>query len=600
MLQEGHEVVCFEMSQDACGFWRYQEDPEKASVYKSVHIDTPRDVNSYGDRPWSTSDPVFVHNSDIVRYLEHNISEFALSPLIVLGRRVTWVTHDVASNSRWEVRSTDASSGRELVDIFDGVCICTGRHGTSGFVPHFTGMDHSSVRTMHSSRYKYPSKHGIDADSTVVVVGVGNSGMDIVTEVSQVARNTVLVSRSGCWVDRLPSGDSLFREPGPGRLAIDCFFRLPWWWQSSILEARLRNDQALLNRHGLRPSHRRRQQHDIVTGLHGPSLHELLARRRLTVCKQLRRFSGARAVELVTAQGEARVVEPDLVIFATGFRNAAGFVDPACLHGEMGFARAGNDVPLYKGCLALPRAGSRFAGRPLLFCNFVQTATFMAAELQSRWYARVLSGAARLPPLEHQLGDMLQTRNALAAQYIDREQLRTQHGTQVPRYYDELAREIGCEGGLLQLLRSRPTALWHWYFGGSLVGVNAVQYRLVGPGAYRKAEQYIEALWESTVNGVDAQGRKRATRWWLAVMLRQMVLTAAAAVLLLVAQLKGFTNSNNMKDYLAQNVQHLKDTNSLSKHSLTFGEDSASMAQASGVKIAALEHINTSHRHSKA
>ena len=129
---------------------------------------------------------------------------------------------------------------------------------------------------------------------------------------------------------------------------------------------------------------------------------------------------------------------------------------------------------------------------------------------------------------------------------------------------------------------------------------NAGFVPVVSQEALKKAEQYIEGLWDSTVNGVDAQGRKRTPRWWLAVMLRQVLLTAAAAALLLLARLRGFANSPNIKDYLAQNVQHLKDTNSLHKHSLTFGEDSASLAQASGAKIAALEQINTSHRHSKA
>lgn len=52
--------VAFERENDLGGFWRYSPDPKRPSVYKSTHIDTGRDLNSYGDRPFMPEDDMCV------------------------------------------------------------------------------------------------------------------------------------------------------------------------------------------------------------------------------------------------------------------------------------------------------------------------------------------------------------------------------------------------------------------------------------------------------------------------------------------------------------------------------------------------------------
>ena len=51
-LAEGFEPVGFESDSDIGGLWRYKSDPKFPSVYRSTHIDSDRDVNSFGDYPW--------------------------------------------------------------------------------------------------------------------------------------------------------------------------------------------------------------------------------------------------------------------------------------------------------------------------------------------------------------------------------------------------------------------------------------------------------------------------------------------------------------------------------------------------------------------
>ncbi len=68
-------------------------------------------------------------------------------------------------------------------DVFDAVFICTGHHCD----PHlatFEGLDTFTGTVMHSHSYK--TAHNFE-DKRVVVVGAGNSAMDIAVELSHVA-----------------------------------------------------------------------------------------------------------------------------------------------------------------------------------------------------------------------------------------------------------------------------------------------------------------------------------------------------------------------------------------------------------------------------
>jgi len=595
-LQEGVEFDCFEASDDVAGFWRYKENDEEASVYRSVYIDTPRDVNSYGDLPYKDTDPAFLHNSRLCEYLMENVEEFGLRDNITFHRRVSWITH--GSENLYEVQSVDTRSGATYTDNYDAVMVASGRHGSSGFIPFFPGMDKSPILQLHSSKYKYPEKHGINKDSVAVVVGVGNSGLDIASEIGDLAKKTYLVSRSGVWVSKHPPGEELFNNTGVGRLTIDAFMRLPWWWCSKLRERVVAKDQAVLNDYGLKPSHRMLQQHEMVTGLHGRTIHSLLEEGKLVAKKQIDRFENGK-LYLRDTQGDVEAVDADIVVYATGFRSAAGFVDPEIMGGDGGmmFNRKGNDLPLYKGFLSLPREGKNFSGPPIAFLNFVQTATFLAAELQSRYYVRVLSKQLKLPPPVAQKQQIVRTTKALAAQYLNREQLRNQHGIYLPLYYDELAEDIGNLPTFLRLLFTRPTALWHFYFGVSGLSINAFQYRLIGPHAYKKAEVFMEKLYQSTTGGFyvagPKKGQKKPFTHWLPSMIQKIFLGFLMHMALLYAKLKGFATSNKISDRLGQNLAYMTAQREEHKHSLELGHDSEVLQQSpGGAKIAVFESWN--------
>jgi hypothetical protein len=294
-LAEGVEPVGFEADQDIGGFWRYKEDTKHPSVYRSTHIDTDRDLNSFGDHPWGADSPLLIHNSELTRYLRENVTEFDLERRIRFNTTVTFVTPEREHSdskfiqdgcNKWVVKTTttDPATGAstESEELFDGVLVCTGRHGGGGFIPKYPNQDLFKGEIMHSSKFKYAEKHGM-VGKRVAVVGVGNSGADIVTELGMLngggMRNgggeivnehlrseTLLIARSGGWVTR-SSHMELGVAANAGDAVIAGFVnRIPWFIRDN---GKYDAAQKQLNAHGMTPTHRRSQQHGIASGIAG-------------------------------------------------------------------------------------------------------------------------------------------------------------------------------------------------------------------------------------------------------------------------------------------------------------------------------------------
>jgi cation diffusion facilitator CzcD-associated flavoprotein CzcO len=87
-------------------------------------------------------------------------------------------------------------------EIFDYVMVCTGHHWKPR-MPDFKGMNTFPGRVIHSHSYRvpYPFK-----DESVLVIGVGNSGMDIANEISHHANQVYVAARTGTWYSQFKTG----------------------------------------------------------------------------------------------------------------------------------------------------------------------------------------------------------------------------------------------------------------------------------------------------------------------------------------------------------------------------------------------------------
>lgn len=81
------------------------------------------------------------------------------------------------------------STGKTDTEIFDGVLMCTGHHAEP-YMPEIPGLRETfKGRVLHSHSYK--DDRGFE-DQNVIVVGIGNSGVDVTVELSRSAKQVLL------------------------------------------------------------------------------------------------------------------------------------------------------------------------------------------------------------------------------------------------------------------------------------------------------------------------------------------------------------------------------------------------------------------------
>ncbi|XP_068449065.1 flavin-containing monooxygenase 5-like [Clinocottus analis] len=200
-VAEGLEPVCFESSDDIGGLWRYKEspEPERSSIYRSLVVNTSKEMMCFSDFPMPDDYPNYMHNSQLLRYFRLYADHFDLLPYIRFQTSVRSVTQrpDFSVSGQWDIVTVNGD-GDEESHVFDAVLVCSG-HYTEPVLPmsDFPGNEEFSGRCLHSVEYK-------DADAyrgkRAVVVGIGNSGGDIAVEISRSAEKTFLSTRHGSWV----------------------------------------------------------------------------------------------------------------------------------------------------------------------------------------------------------------------------------------------------------------------------------------------------------------------------------------------------------------------------------------------------------------
>ena len=141
---------------------------------------------------------------------------------------------------------------------------------------------------LHSSQYKSPKVNQLE-NKTVMVVGSGNSGVEIATNLSPVNKKVYVISRNGQWIIKQKSGE-LFWPLSTiifERLFMTLSSRFPWWMTSAIAEKFILNQsQKILNQSGMKPKHRWAQQHPYGSGIRGErTLHDEIERGAI-LCKK--------------------------------------------------------------------------------------------------------------------------------------------------------------------------------------------------------------------------------------------------------------------------------------------------------------------------
>ena len=182
LTAQGIEVTIFEAGSRIGGLWVYNNDSGMSPAYKSLHINSEAKVSSFIDFPFPDDAALYPDHTEMSRYFERYAAHFDLT------RRVRFNSRIAAVEPTGGAFQITLESG--VAEMFDGVIIASGHQSVPRHPPQIEGFAGDYV---HAHAYRVPTPF---ADRRVLVIGPGNSGVDIASDICTVTAHTVLSARS--------------------------------------------------------------------------------------------------------------------------------------------------------------------------------------------------------------------------------------------------------------------------------------------------------------------------------------------------------------------------------------------------------------------
>ena len=385
----GIEFDCFEKGSEVGGNWRYENDNQMSSAYRSLHINTSRGLMAYATYPMPEDYPDYPDHFQIARYFDDYVDHFGFRDRIRFRTEVLSV--EPAGDGEWEV-SVEDDRGRRESNVYGAVLVANGHHWDPRWPePPFPGSEDFLGEQIHVHYYREPE---ILRGKRVLVLGIGNSATDIAVESSRTAEATFLAMRRGAYVIPKYLAGKPTDENGQESLT-----RLPIAFQRMMFKRALKVAAGDMQSYGLpEPDHKLLEAHPTVSS-------ELLPRighGEITVKPNIERFERDR-VRFVDGSEE----EIDLVIYCTGYKISFPFLEDSVI------SATDNRVPLYRRVVSVENPG-------LYFIGLVQPlgAIMPIAEAQSQWVADLLGGRAGLPSPETMRKSIERSDLRMARRYV--------------------------------------------------------------------------------------------------------------------------------------------------------------------------------------
>src|SRR4051812_1112361 len=244
LAEAGLDFDCFEKSDRVGGNWVFGNRNGQSRIYRALHINTSRQRMAYADFPMPADYPDFPHHALMARYFEAYVAAFGLHRRITFGTAVMRAERE--EPGRWQLTLADGT-----IRCYRALVVANGHHWDPRWPePPVPGPFAGEI--IHAHDYVAPDEPIDFAGKRVVVVGMGNSAMDIACELSRpgIAERLYLSARRGAWV--IPN--YVMGRP-MDRLGVGAAW-LPWRVQSLMAELLIRLVVGAPWRFGLpRPDH---------------------------------------------------------------------------------------------------------------------------------------------------------------------------------------------------------------------------------------------------------------------------------------------------------------------------------------------------------
>lgn len=299
LLQQGVPFHMFDRNPGVGGIW----NPAHAAspMYLSAHFISSKGApaTTFRGFPFPDAAATYPAHHEVLAYLQDFADRSGVLPHTTFSLGVTCAR---LIDGAWNVRFTDGSMRKFSALICASGTLC------DPILPDIPGSFTGTVR--HSVSYRSSSEV---AGKSVLVVGAGNSGVDIACDVARSARRVMLSMRRGYWV--VPK----FIRGKPTDVALRSRDALPDWVHppdaAALLELLLGNPSA----YGLpEPDHAPFTSHPIMNSdlLNHIGHGRILPRRSIadTIGSEVIFDDGARD-------------EVDEIILATGYRASVPYLE---------------------------------------------------------------------------------------------------------------------------------------------------------------------------------------------------------------------------------------------------------------------------------
>ena len=385
--QHGIPFDVIEKSSGVGGIWRFKNDNGMSTCYRSLHINTSKRMMVLSDFPFKDSVAEYPTHEEILDYFEEYVDHFGVREHIEFRTEVRKVSRN--DDGTWKVDLARVDTPEKVESRnYDFVAVVNGHHWDAR-IPSFPGK-FDGIQ-MHAHHYVDAGDPHDLRDKNVVVVGMGNSAMDIACELGhrgQGAGRVFLAQRSGVWIVPKILGntpqDEFIRHPMEEPTAWERFRRtyIPRRWRQKfsnfIGEAIVGFSMGKPSRVGLKdPKEPMNMRHPTISS----EIHNRLIHGDITPKGNIAELMG----EKVKFE-DGSIEKVDAIIYATGYNITFPFF-------EKDFISApNNSIPLWQRIF-----DPRFEN--LAFIALVQPLCSMMpiAEIQSHFVAEYLVGRNALP-----------------------------------------------------------------------------------------------------------------------------------------------------------------------------------------------------------
>jgi cation diffusion facilitator CzcD-associated flavoprotein CzcO len=353
---------CLEKSDRVGGNWVFGNKNGMSAAYRELFINTSRPRMEYSDYPMPESYPDFPHHTHIASYFEKYVDHFGFLETISFETGVEHARR--REDGVWELELDNGETR-----CYDALIVANGHHWKPRWPePAFPGADTFAGEQLHAHSYR---ENSMLAGKRVVVLGMGNSAMDIAVESSYVAERTYLAARQGVWiVPKYVFGkpvDQLRNDP-----------RVPFKIRQRFIQQLIRSYAGPPERYGLpKPNHRFGEAHPTISG----RILDRIQHGTITPKPNISSLQGSQ-VRFI----DDSVVEADVVVYCTGYKIAFPFFD------EDFISAPDNHIELFRRVFHPDVPNVFFIGllQPL-------GAIMPLAEAQGAWVGDYLLGDYELP-----------------------------------------------------------------------------------------------------------------------------------------------------------------------------------------------------------